>query len=320
MEVGRSERWPGELVSGSVVVLGSANADLVLEVARIPAPGETVLCTSSQRTPGGKGANQAVAAARSGAATAFVGALGTDGEAELLRSALTDAGVDVSTVRTVDGPSGLAVVTVTPDGQNSIVVAAGANGSLGKLDEAQRKIVARAEVLLCQLEIPLATVLDGMRAARNAGVRTVLNAAPSHPLSPPTWDVLDLLVVNEHEAADLADREPDDVDGCLAVLLERVPEVVITLGADGSVYAARDAAPLWVAAPRVDVVDTTGAGDTFCGVLSASLAEGRPIAEALHRATAASSLSVQRAGAVASIPTADEIEGVGRGAAGPGRS
>ncbi len=293
-----------------VVVFGSANADLVLSVDRIPGPGETVLARRSARVAGGKGANQAVAAARSGADTAFLGALGADTDGELLREELGASGIDLARVRTSAEPTGLAVVTVGADAENAIVVAAGANATLDDLDEADRRLVSDTRVLLCQLEVPLAGVIAALRYARECGVRTILNAAPSRPLPQELLALVDLLVVNEHEAADLLE-DPGavaDPDTAAIALLRLVPEVIITLGADGSRYAGRNGARLAVPAPTVEAVDTTAAGDTFCGVLAAALAQERPISEALDRATVAAALCVQRAGAVPSIPTAEEID------------
>ncbi len=293
---------------GGVVVVGSVNCDLVLDVQRIPAPGETVLAGGSRRVPGGKGANQAVASARAGAVTTFVGAVGADVEADLLTDALRESGVRVELVRGVPGASGLAVVVVDSAGQNSIVVAPGANASLNELTADEVTAIERAQVLLCQLEIPLCGVLGAARAAHAAGGTVVLNAAPSQPLPDELWDVLDVLIVNEHEAADLTGGRHTAMDEVIDALLGRVPQVVVTLGADGARYAARDGSDERVAAPAVTAVDTTGAGDTFCGVFAASLARNLPTAAALRRATAAASLSVQRAGAVPSIPTAAEID------------
>ena len=186
-----------------VVVLGSANGDIVLTMPRLPAPGETVLAGGTARVPGGKGANQAVASARAGAHTTMLGALGGDAEAATLRAALAGAGVDVASLRTSPEPTGLAVVMVDDTGQNSIVVAPGANATITSLSADERETLGAADVLLCQLEVPLSAVTEAAAAARAAGAQVVVNAAPSQPLPDALWSLIDVLVVNEHEAADL---------------------------------------------------------------------------------------------------------------------
>jgi ribokinase len=299
--------------AADVVVFGSANVDLVLPVARVPGPGETVLALGSRRLPGGKGANQAVAAARAGARTALVGAVGSDPEAALVRSVLAAAGVDVSLLRTSDQPTGLAVVAVAADADNAIVVVPGANATVEDLTAADRDALAAARVLLAQLETPLAGFCRAAAVVRRHGGLVVLNAAPSLPLPAGTWSCVDVLVVNEHEAADLlgpaAPAAPAaDPVRTLDGLLRLAPAAVLTLGAAGACYAARDGTRLAVPAPPVDAVDTTAAGDTFCGVLAAALAGGRPVAAALRRATAAAALCVQQPGAIPSIPSAERID------------
>ncbi|UQS23883.1 ribokinase [Amycolatopsis thermalba] len=293
-------------MTGQVVVVGSANVDLVVDVPRHPGGGETILGGDLRRTPGGKGANQAVAAARAGGAeTTFAGALGTDESAELLLTSLERAGVRTDLVSRVDAPTGTALITVSPDGENAIVVAPGANARL-ELTAAQVERIAHADVVLAQLEIPLGTV-RAAAAARRPGAVMALNAAPSRDLPADLWDALDLLVVNEHEAADLAhtDGTPEDL---AKVLLERVLAVVITLGADGSLVAERDRPTVRVPGIRVEAVDTTGAGDTFCGVLAAGLARGLALPEAARLAGVAAALAVTRPGAQDAVPTAAEVE------------
>lgn len=278
------------MTSAHVVVLGSANCDLVLSVDRLPAAGETLLARGIRREPGGKGANQAVAAAHAGATTAMLGAVGRDREADLLRVTLAAAGVDTSRLRSVEEPSGFAVVTVDRAGANSIVVAAGANGRFGPLTDEERGCIADARVLLCQLEVPVSTVVDGARTARTHGTTVVLNAAPSQRLPPEIWDLLDVLIVNEHEAADLGDA------------LAQAPVVVITRGAKGARLVTRQGVEHEVPAPAVTAVDTTGAGDVFCGAFAATLAARNSLTEAMKRAVAAASLSVQRHGAMGMVP------------------
>lgn len=283
---------------GGVVVVGSANVDLVLPVERIPKPGETVLATGLSRGPGGKGANQAVAAARAGAPTSFVVSLGDDEPGELLRAVLSDASVDLSLASTTATPTGTAIITVDADGENAITVAPSANAELALTDES-RAAIRSAAVVLAQLEIPFETVLEAARESQYF----VLNAAPAAELDDELLAEVDLLVVNEHEAFTIAGT----ADGPGEVLLKRVPAVVITLGAAGALVLSRVAEPVTVPGLQVEVVDTTAAGDTFCGVLAATLATGADLPEAVRRATVAASLSVQTAGAIPSVPTADDI-------------
>lgn len=290
------------LTSGRVVVVGSANVDLAVDVPRPPKAGETVLGGRLRRSPGGKGANQAVAAAFAGGAdTTFVGALGSDEAADLVLVSLGGAGVRTDLVERADAPTGTAFVTVSPDGENAIVVAPGANDHV-RIGAAQAERIADADVVLAQLEIPL-DVVAAAAAAKRPGALMVLNAAPSRELPDSLWDVVDLLVVNEHEAADLA-GEPEK-------LLKRVPAVVVTLGGEGCAVLRRDQEPVRIPGIPVDVVDTTGAGDTFCGVLAAALAQGRDLPEAAKRASAAGALAVTRPGAQAAVPTAAEVDALG---------
>jgi ribokinase len=291
-----------------VVVVGSANVDLVLPVQRIPRPGETVLATGLTRGPGGKGANQAVAAARAGAATAFVACLGADDSGELLRAALSDAGVDLSLVSTTATPTGTAIITVAADGENAITVAPSANAEL-KLSGEALVAVREAKVVLAQLEIPFETV----QAAAEASSYFILNAAPAAELSGELLAHVDLLVVNESEAEAIGGAER-------AALLERVPAAVVTLGSKGAVILTREAAEIAVLGIPVQVVDTTAAGDTFCGVLAATLAAASTtwsaartitasdLTNAVRRANVAASLSVQAAGAIPSVPHGEIID------------
>ena len=278
----------------SVVVVGSGNVDLVSQVERIPSPGETVLSTGFATHAGGKGNNQATAAARAGAATTFVGAFGDDDNGARLRESLTESGVR-PLVRTSDEPTGTALITVSTSGENAIVVNAGANTTLTGLTPEERSVVAGAGLVLMQLEIPLDTVTE---AAEVASGRVVLNAAPARQLPEELLTHVDLLIVNEHEAALLG-----GADHLLAV----VPAVVVTLGADGALVRTRDTTTE-VPGITVDVVDTTGAGDTFCGALVAALDERMPLDDAVRFATVAAALSVRRAGAVPAIPTREEID------------
>jgi ribokinase len=291
------------VTSPAVVVVGSCNLDLVARCATLPAPGETVLARSFISVVGGKGANQAIAAARAGARCALVGAVGDDAAAARIRDALVTAGVDVTGLRSIAGPSGTALIFVDDAGENSIVVVSGANATLAALGDADRAIVAAADAVLFQLEVPLAMVSDAASIAR--GLR-VLNAAPARPLPAELLRRIDLLVVNAQEAELLAPGSATREDG--GGLLKLVPRVALTLGADGVRYADRAGTRCRVEAPRVTVVDTTAAGDTFTAVLATALAEPRPMRQALELACAAASLCVETAGASSSIPDRAAID------------
>ncbi|MGV9640091.1 ribokinase [Streptomyces sp. NPDC003514] len=289
-----------------IVVLGSTNMDLVTYVEKAPQRGETVTGREFRTIPGGKGANQATAAARAGGDVLMIGAVGNDMYGTRLRSALEQSGVDTDDLRTVEGPSGTAHIVVDDEGGNAIVVIPGANGTLDHLSPGDEGVIADADTLLLQLEIPLAAVLAGARAARRHGVRTILTPSPAQPLPDELLGAIDLIVPNEHEAATLTGRtDPRQAAGAL---LDLVPEVVVTLGSSGSLYAARGAEPLTVPAPRVTAVDSTGAGDTFVGALAVALGEGRLMPDALTWASCAAALSVQREGATVSMPYRPEID------------
>ncbi|WP_240139211.1 ribokinase [Streptomyces sp. MUM 178J] len=289
-----------------IAVLGSTNMDLVAYVARAPKRGETVTGRDFHTIPGGKGANQAVAAARAGGDVSMIGAVGADDFGGLLRHTLESSGVDTDLLRTAEGPSGTAHIVVDDEGGNSIVVVPGANGHVTSLAPGDETLIASVDTLLLQLELPLSAVLDGAEAARRHGVRTVLTPAPAQPLPPELLAAVDLLIPNEHEAAALAGVF--DPPAAAQELLRQVPEVVITLGSAGCLYAARDTPPLTVPAPRVTAVDTTAAGDAFVGALAVALGEGRPMREALAWASAAAALCVQRPGASPSMPYRPEID------------
>ncbi|OON82944.1 ribokinase [Streptomyces tsukubensis] len=289
-----------------IVVLGSTNMDLVAYTEAAPAPGETVTGRSFRTVPGGKGANQAVAAARAGGRVSMIGAVGDDDFGVRLRATLTEAGVATGPLRTVPGPSGTAHIVVDDAGENSIVVVPGANGTVTGLADGDEAVIAGAGALLLQLELPLSAVLDGARSARGHGVRTVLTPAPAQPLPEALLAVTDLLVPNEHEAAALSGLS--DPRAAALALLDAVPEVVVTLGARGCLRVSRGKEPLLVPARRTRAVDTTAAGDTFVGALSVALGEGVPMEPALAWACAASALSVERRGASSSMPDRAEID------------
>jgi ribokinase len=285
-----------------VLVVGSVNADLVVRVDRRPAAGETVLGSDLATYPGGKGANQAVAAARLGGRVAFLGRAGTDGQGDFLREALRGDGVDIAHLITTPGPSGVALITVGPEGDNSIIVSPGANGRVTEEDvSAAASLFAAASVVSLQMEIPLDAVLAAARAAEAAGARVVFNLSPPAAVPDELLALCDPLVVNEHEAAFLGASDP-------AGLLARGPRsVVITKGADGAVVADGDGVAE-VPSPRVEVVDTTGAGDAFTGALSWRLAQGDDLAAAARFAARVGAAAVRVAGAQSSFPRPADLE------------
>ncbi|GAB3932628.1 ribokinase [Micromonospora vulcania] len=301
-------------MSARVAVVGSSNLDLVVTAPQLPRPGETVLGENFRTVPGGKGANQAVAAARAGAACDFVGAVGDDEFGTRLRASLVEAGVDVRGLRTIPGPSGVALIAVDRDAENFIVVAPGANGALTQLDADDRATIAAADVLLLQLEVPLEVVIQAADWARAEGTTVVLNAAPAAVLPPVLLDLVDVLVVNEHEAAVVAGIRSDDPPVLLDALLELVPRVVLTQGARGAAYADRSGLRLTVPAPRIDAVDTTASGDAFTGALAVGWVERGgattedTVTASLRWACAAGAACAQRAGASTALPERPAID------------
>lgn len=286
-------------------MVGSANLDLVLRVEHIPAPGETVAAVGREEHVGGKGLNQAVAAARAGARTSLVGTVGQDRAGDMLLAAAGTDQVEVGALARVPGPSGTALVVVSAAGENAIVVAAGANGSAERLSPSGEERVRGATVLLCQLEVPRALVQHAVEVARGAGRRVVLNAAPAHPLPRGLLDLVGVLVVNEGEAAALSGVA--DPARAAQDLARAVPDVVVTLGAAGALHVGPGGTAR-VPGLRAAVVDTTGAGDAFTGVLAAHLAAGGDVPGGLLRAVAAGSLAVRTRGAVPSLPTRAQVD------------
>jgi ribokinase len=339
-------------VNASVIVCGSLNMDLVARVDHLPRPGETVVGASLQRLPGGKGLNQAVAAARMGAAVAMVGARGDDADGATLAALLASEGIDTRDLRVrdpramPDAHTGLAQVIVAADGENSIVVHGGANLTLTAEEvgaafavpssatsgqegsspteppqteppQAGPTQVPGVRVALAQLETPLVAVAAFFEFARDAGVRTILNPAPAVSDALPLLADVDLVVLNETELAIFsaavareagADgiRFARPVDAAMVLLQGRCQGVIVTLGAEG-VWLVTGEDAVHFPAPAVTVVDTTGAGDCFCGVLAAGLAQGLDLEAAIARAVAAASLSVTRSGAALAMPRASEL-------------
>ena len=277
----------GSLPEGApnLTVVGSANLDLVGRVERLPQPGETLSGAAFERHPGGKGANQAVGAARLGARVRFVGAVGDDSFADEALAGLREAGCRLA-LRTVDAPTGVALIYVDAEGENTIVVAPGANGELRPQDLE----LERDEAILCQLEIPAETVAAAAEGSRGF---FALNAAPANPVPAEVVRRADLVVVNRYE-------------------LEALPETprltALTLGAEGAVLLEGGEEVARAAPPRVEAVDGTAAGDAFTACLVVSLLEGRPREDALARACKAGALAASRPGAQPSLPTAEEVD------------
>jgi len=288
----------------TIAVLGSANVDLVLRAPRRPRPGETVFGDGFTTGPGGKGLNQAVAARRAGADVAFAGAVGDDAFGAQLRRVLADEGIDAAALRTVVAPTGVALITVTDDGENAITVVAGANADAELADPARDRIAA-ATHLVAQCERPVALVREAFAFARAAGVTTVLTPAPVVAGVTDLLALTDLLIANADEARALSGVQ--DPAAAARALSATAGTVVATLGASGALAARAGDIVARVPGRPVPVHDTTGAGDTFAGVLVARLAAGDALDRALAVANAAAAVSVTRPGAVASMPTGDEI-------------
>ena len=296
-----------------VFVVGSINQDFVLSVQRRPAPGETVTDARLATHNGGKGANQAAAAALLGASVTFLGRVGDDGFGEPLVRSLADKGVDTSLVREVTGSAtGTAFITVTPDGENEIMVAPGANRRLSveDLDNASEAI-GEAEVLVAQMEIPPEVVVHAVEVAAERGTRALVNLAPPFEIPQTLLEKVDPLVLNEHEAAFLLGESVEGVDGAVDAVPELMSlgprSVVVTVGKDGAVFSDGESAR-HLAAPEVEVVDTTGAGDAFVGALAARLASDAPLEDAVTYAVRAGAAAVTKAGAQGALPTPSMVE------------
>jgi ribokinase len=292
----------------AIVVVGSSNTDMIVPAGRLPLPGETVLGGDLVLAPGGKGANQAVAAARLGAPVAFVARVGRDMFGDATLDHLRREGLNVSHVRqTEEAPSGVALIVVGPDGQNLIAVAPGANGRLSPDDIADAApVFAEARVVLLQLETPVETVWAAARAGRAAGATVILNPAPARPLPEELFKTIDILTPNETEAA-LLSGEPTPEAAAAALLALGVSKVVITLGEAGVLSAAPPIPIRRVPGFVLKAVDATAAGDAFNGGLAVALARGDGWEDALHYAQAAAALSVTRLGAQPSLPTTAEV-------------
>jgi ribokinase len=299
-----------------LTVLGSINVDLTFALPHLPVAGETVLTSTYSQAVGGKGANQAAAAARDGAAIRFIGCVGDDSFGATARAALTELGVDVEDLATVPGTTGVAAIWIDRDGKNQIAVASGANAAL-KADALGKRPLARDSFVVLQMETPAPEVAAAIAQARRAGAKVILNLAPALAMPREALAQADILVVNEHEAAALCEhlalalREPADQALGLARQLDNT--VIITLGAAGAIATRRDEV-LQVEALVVHAVDTTGAGDCFVGVLASALARGASLHAAMQRAAIAGSLACTVVGAMPSFPGRAQIDAALRAA------
>jgi ribokinase len=292
-----------------IAVVGSLNMDAIARVAHLPAPGETVLASGFVQALGGKGANQAVAAARAGSAVEFVGRVGADLAGEALVTSLRSAGVNTKhVVRDVGGSTGTALIAVDSQGQNSIVVVPGVNANLHVEDiDAARDVIERSSIVLLQLEIPLETVQYAAEMAHRSGTTVLLNPSPAQELPASLLNLVDILVPNEEEVAYLSGMgSPVDPASAAGMLRTNGAEsVVVTLGDRGAAVIDENG-ETDIYAYDVEAVDTTGAGDAFVGNLAAALDAGQSLEEAARMASAAAALSVQAAGAQASMPSREQ--------------
>ena len=293
-----------------VVVFGSINLDLVTRVERFPAPGETIVGSAFATHAGGKGGNQALAAARAGASVRMFGAMGNDPFAATATALLNEGGVDLRGVAAVDAPTGCATILVNATGENSIVVVAGANACVDA-QAVPDAALTRDCLLVLQQEVPVEANATLIERARRGGARILLNAAPARALAPELLRLIDVLVVNETEAALLAGAcawpaLPREFARAAALAVDGLT-VIVTLGASGALCCVRGKT-LHIAAPDVNVVDTTGAGDAFVGALAAALDGGADLASALRLAVAASSLACIRHGAQPALPQRADVD------------
>jgi ribokinase len=283
--------------------------DLVARTPRIPAAGETLTGTDFATTPGGKGANQAVAAARLGASVQMIGAVGQDVFGEALLHTLAGAGVDTSAIAQIPGPSGVAQIQVADSGENSIIVVPGANGKVTPaLIEEHKERIQSAGIVLCQLEIPLDTVLAVCELCSAAQVPVILDPAPAAPLPEAIWPLVTWFTPNETEAALYTTSNLPAEDAARLLLNKGLKGVILKRGSQGSYIATASGESAWVPAFPVEAIDTVAAGDCFNGAFAVALLEGNSPAAAARFAAAAAAISVTRRGAQAAMPTRAEVE------------
>ena len=298
-----------------ILVVGSANMDMVITAPHFPQPGETIAGYGFMPNHGGKGANQAVAAARLGAKVAFVGKVGNDQFGQAMKDMMCQEGIDVSALSVASQiPTGVALITTVPSGENTIVIEPGANAQLTPEDvEQAEELFEDAGIVLMQLETPVTTLIKAAELAKQHGAYVVLNPAPAPvtPLPDALLQHVDLLIPNETEAAAISGTEvvtTDDVPGAMERLHSMgIKNVIITLGSKGA-YASVEGSIMKVEAEKVEAVDTTAAGDTFCGAVCVALSEGRSITEAVEFANRAAAITVTRMGAPSSLPSRREVE------------
>lgn len=293
----------------SILVIGSINMDLVAQTPRIPVAGETLTGSSFATTPGGKGANQAVAAARLGASVAMLGMVGQDVFGTSLLNTLQNAGVNTESVARVDGPSGIASIAVGAQGENSIIVIPGANAAVtpNVLDQ-HIALIRTAGIVLCQLELPMATVMHALELCADAGVPVVLDPAPAVPLPASAWRRIAWFTPNETEAKLYLGTELPPEEAAAQLLALGLEGVILKRGAQGSYVARSNGEARWVPAFQVDAVDTVAAGDCFNGAFAVALREGLDPWAAARFASAAAAISVTRHGAQDSMPTRAEVD------------
>ncbi len=297
-------------MTNKILVIGSINMDLVVKVERMPKAGDTVLGTDVENFAGGKGANQAVAAAKAGGSVSMMAKLGNDSYGKELLLGLEDVGIDTGLVETEIGSSGIAFITIDAKGENMIVVSSGANRKitiqdLGKINFSEYKF------LVLQLEIPLNVVKKSLEIAKANHLKTILNVAPAQILDEETIKNTDFLILNEGEAALLANKDVYNKDTAIAaaksLIVNGAKSVIVTLGADGLIWQSPESSGS-LDAHKVNVVDTTAAGDCFCGALAVALSENKSLKQALEFANAAAALATTKKGAQPSLPSRAEIE------------
>lgn len=295
-----------------IIVVGSSNVDLTARVKRLPRPGETIGGATLLRANGGKGANQAVAAARMGANVLFLTCLGNDASGEMLSAQFAADGIDTSCIKLSATPTGTALIFVDDNAENCIAVAPGSNNDLLPADiDSARACMEGAGYLLVQLEIPMPTVVRSVELADSLGIKTILNPAPMNPVPEEIFSHIWLITPNQTEAEQLTgirvESEEDARKAASALFAKGVKNVIITMGCKGSLICTPEDT-VFVPSRKVQAIDTTGAGDVYNGALVASLADGKPLAEAARLATLASSVAVTRMGAQTSAPYRNEID------------